>query len=273
MDIETKSFADFLKYFSRRKNNLLRQSNQTAIKRLYILTLDLSAQPSNSGNNSVTPNGNILFKVPSNFTGLHIQQIYSTSTPTTLKSGQIYLSFDDNNIGNIQNSKLLQSGDSFDMIDGEVANGWLWWNNQTDTSISIAFFIDMDYRAGGSNVNVLNGVNVSNTQINPLYNRIPYPAGFNLLTCANGTSFTYTIPTNFFAKVSAMCYANGAGSNSGAFANTGAAAVPIVTSAGTATINFTSTIAGLIFPAGTVISGTSTTNALSTAHVELYPST
>jgi len=67
MDYETKSFTDFLKYFSRRKNNLLRQSNATPIKRFFIETVDMSAQPTSNTNNSTNLLGNSLYKIPTKF--------------------------------------------------------------------------------------------------------------------------------------------------------------------------------------------------------------
>lgn len=266
MDFDTKNYDDFLKYFFKRKNNLLRQSNATPIKRLYVFTQDLSQIPYQNGNNTVTINGNYLFKIPTNFTGLHFQQAYETNAPTVTTSAKVYLTFDDNNIGNVSNSKLLQYNDSFELNDGEVANAWLWWDVQENTTISIAFFIDMDYRAGTSATSIVGDVDIANGPNTALYTKYPIPVGIHSITCGgNSGAASYTIPSGFYARVTGFGTILATG-----FANVAIDSVNLVLVEGAAGVAVCS---GTVTAIQAQVISVSTNGASSSAsaHIEVYP--
>lgn len=267
MDFDTKDYNDFLKYFFKRKNNLLRQSNATPIKRLYVFTQDLSQIPYANGNNTVTINGNYLFKIPTNFTGLHFQQAYQTNDPTVTTSAKVYLTFDDNNIGNVSNSKLLQYNDSFELNDGEVANAWLWWDVQENTTISIAFFIDMDYRAGTSATSIVGDVDIANGPNTAVYTKYPIPVGIHSITCSgNGGAASYTVPSAFYARVTGFV---NSGTATG-FGNVSIDTIALALVESAANLSLcSSTIT--VLQAQVISCSSNGANSVATAHIELYP--
>ena len=147
-----KTFEEFYAWLQNKKSNQLSISNSTVPKRIHIVNIDLSSKP-----NSATKNG--LFKIPTNFTGVQIERFYSTDTGIDV-SGNVRLIVDNDHSSNIQNSKTLYANDSFSIHDGTIATGYLDWDLQPNVSVQIAFFIDIDYRAGSTKTSIVGTVTV-----------------------------------------------------------------------------------------------------------------
>jgi len=181
----------YLTNFFDNKSNSLDYSNKFMPKRVEIVTIDLST--------ARTAGSELKIAVP--FKSVHVERVYSTSSPTTDKSGTAEILFDYANTMNILNSKLLQANDAFSM-DQSVATAFIVNDAQPDTTMQIAFMVDIDYKAGSTKTSITGGVSVVNTLATAAYTKENAPT---LTTAAvqtgTGSSTVYTCPASKTAIV------------------------------------------------------------------------
>ncbi len=177
------NFEAFLDEFYQQKSNSLKFSNSTNPNRLFrIQGLSLA-----TANETFTK-----YSIP--FRSIHNERIYSTATPTTDIQGSIKLALDYDNINNTANSyKLMQVNDSF-ISDQSFAQCFLAWDAQPDTSIDIAFMIDIDFRAGSAASAIVGEVSVSSASA--LATKM-VPSS-TVTKSVNNSNDSYTIPAGFY---------------------------------------------------------------------------
>lgn len=185
-------FHRYLERFYDKKQKELAASSQRSVNRIKPVVFDLSTSPASQ--NGGLPSK--LLQVPANFTGLHVEKIYSTSTGVA-KTGEIKLILDSNTTLAVQNYKLLQINDSFTLENSEIANAWLDWDLQADTSVRISFFIDMDYRAGSASTSIAGTVGVQSASSTGVAVKAS-PFTTVQKTSTSGTT-SYTIPAGQYA--------------------------------------------------------------------------
>jgi len=176
------NFEAFLDEFYQQKSNSLQFSNSTNPGRLKRVTLNLATASA-----SITGATSAFRKFAIPFRSIHVERIYSTASPSTNKAGQIKLALDYDNINNTSDAyKLLQVNDSF-ISDQSFAQCFLGWDAQADTSVDIAFMVDMDYRAGGAATAVVGTVSVES-------------AGELAVKEVPADTFTYSVNSNTFLE-------------------------------------------------------------------------
>lgn len=141
MTPEEKQFKEFLSYFTKftqNKRNQLDFSNTTNPNRI-IPVRGLSLATDLKGLFQE-------FKIP--VRSVHVEKIYSETTGEAV-SGELKMAFDYNNIGNVQNYKLLQANDTF-VLDQTISKFALGWDVQPGVLVDLAFMIDVEYRSGST---------------------------------------------------------------------------------------------------------------------------
>lgn len=151
------NFDRYLNQFYQKKSNQLSFSNSTVQNRIQKVTLDLSVERGLQIDGVINTGP---YKVGIPFRSVHVEQYFQTSNPAIVKTGYCNLLFDYQNINNVFNAKLLQQNDSF-VLDQVVATAFVTNNVQLDTSVTIAFMIDIDYKAGTTQSVISGGVEIN----------------------------------------------------------------------------------------------------------------
>lgn len=188
------TFNQFMDGFFNSKFNQLSYSNQRYPKRMEKLVLDLSVAPTQP------------VKVPVPFKSCLVSRIYSTSVTTTDKAGTVKIMFDYDNLMNQTNAVNLFVNDSF-VMDTAVAQAYLTWSAQSDTTIEIYFFVDIDYRAGTTKTQIVGTVTVQEAA--PV--AIKQVPSLSIQKTAVNTTATYTVPAGKYAVACVNCMAGSTG--------------------------------------------------------------
>lgn len=255
--LDKTTFQNWLSDFFNTKSNELEYSRVSQPKRMEKITLNLATA-------SVDP---LQINVP--FKTMIVSRIYSTTVTTTDKAGTIKIMFDQDNISNIKNAISLFPNDT--LRSGTlVTKAFLSWDAQSDTSVDLYFYPDIEVIAGTTKTQIVGSVSVINTSATAMYNKIPFPDSIVDTPINGNTSASYTVPVGKTARVTYSATAvPGGGTSSAIFkVNTVTQFYTECLNAGTAN---SICMPGMIFPAGTVLLiQTSSAGAYAYMHIELY---
>ena len=179
------TFNAWLNDFFTTKFNSLSYSNQRLPKRMEKLVLDLSVAPAQP------------IKIPVPFKSCLVSRVFSTAATSTDKAGSVSIMFDYDNLMNQTNAVQLFVNDSF-VMDTSVSQAFLTWSAQADTSITLYFFVDIDYRAGTTKTQIVG--NVSVVSASTLATKQVISSTLQKYQ-TNGTSAAYVIPNGFYADI------------------------------------------------------------------------
>lgn len=188
-NLDFKTFSKYMDDYFQAKKNQLDYSTRYVPKRVEKVTLSLATAPT-AGN---------YYKIAVPFKSVLVSRIYSTSSPTTDKAGSIKIFFDQDNIANVQNATTLFVNDTF-VLDTEVAVGYLTWDAQSDTSVDIYFFVDIDYRAGTTKTQIVGNVTVVQGSQTSAVAVKAVPDLVTRLKVANTTT-AYSVRAGYYADV------------------------------------------------------------------------
>lgn len=204
MDIG-KLFEAYLEDFYRRKSNQLSFSNETIPNRIVRFTIDLSENLNDQFRK---------YSVP--MKGLHVERIYQTSNPTIDVTGSLKWVPDYQSIGNTRNYKLLQPNDSF-TLDQVISQFFLSWDVQSDVSVSLVCFIDLDYRAGAASTSIVGTVsaeitNICGNEVPVKFCDLPVGERENIIvsSVSNTTLFTSNADIDSYNEGNIYIYGDGA---------------------------------------------------------------
>lgn len=215
--LDKTTFNNWLSDFFNKKSNELEYSRVSQPKRMQKVTLSLATA-------SVDP---VQVNVP--FKTLIVSRIYSTSVPATDKSGSIKIMFDQDNIANIDNAISLFPNDT--LRSGTlVTKAFLTWAAQSDTSIDLYFYPDIEVVAGTTKTQIVGTVSVINSTSNALYNKLQKPDLIVRQAVLSGNTGSIAAKTGYYARVTGIYTSGG---NAGYFA---AGGVRIVDTAGSGNI-------------------------------------
>jgi hypothetical protein len=130
-ELNQATFNQWMQAFVDKATNDLRFSNTRFPKRMEKITLDLS----------VAPTQPVKINVP--FKSVQVSRIFSTATPTLTRSGKISVMFDYDNTMNQANAIDMYQDDNL-VLEHESSIAFLTWTAQTDTSITLYFYVDID---------------------------------------------------------------------------------------------------------------------------------
>jgi len=247
--LDKTTYMNWLSEFFNTKSNDLQYAITQQPKRMEKITLDLSVATVNAKQ----------IDVP--FKTMIISRIYSTATPATDKSGQIAISFDQDNLANLKNSINLFPNDT--LRSGTlVSKSFLTWTAQSDTSIDIYFYPDIEVVAGTTKTQIVGTVTVANTYASPLFVKPFKPSSTQRLFSNNSGTSSYTIPAGFYGIVKCLIQ-SAAGTNYLLIA--GANILDSSQAAGQYRCD------GAFAYAGEVVQLTNSASGYSFAQIDLYP--
>ena len=176
--LDQASFNDWLTQFFNKKSNELAYSRQNQPKRMEKLVLNLATANTEG------------YKVPVPFKSCVISRVYSTSTGID-KAGSIRILFDQPNLGNLNNAVNLFVNDTL-KSETLFTESYLLWPAQSDTSVEMYFFPDLEISTGTTKTQIVGTVPISNATSSPTAT-----FQFNV----NGASLTnpYTVPAQRYA--------------------------------------------------------------------------
>lgn len=175
--MDEQSFMQWMNKFIASKQNQLEYSQRMSPKRMQKLTLDLSTAPAQP----------LEINVP--FNSLVVSRIYSTATPTTDKAGTVKVLFDTPDLANIQNAISLFPNDTIRMKNS-TRKGFFTWDAQSDTSVDLFLFPDIEVIAGTTKTQIVGTVSTQNSNATSFYNKPPIPdsvTAFNFSSTGSGT--------------------------------------------------------------------------------------
>lgn len=255
--LDKTTFQNWLSDFFNTKSNELEYSRVSQPKRMEKITLNLATASVDS------------FQINVPFKTMIVSRVYSTADTTTDKAGTIKIMFDQDNISNIKNAISLFPNDT--LRSGTlVTKAFLSWDAQSDTSIDLYFYPDIEVIAGTTKTQIVGSVSVINTAATASYNKIPFPDSVEEYAVTGSNNASYTVAAGKTAKVTYSAHAvPGGGTSSATFKVNGN--LMMYTECLNAGNPNSTCLPGMIFPAGTVLRiDTSSAGAYAYMHVELY---
>lgn len=195
--LDQKTFNQWMDDFFQSKFNQLSYSNTRYPKRMEKVVIDLSVAPSQP----------VKVNVP--FKSFLVSRVYSTATPTTDKAGTAKILFDYDNTMNVANALNIFVNDSA-VMDSQVAVGYLTWTAQSDTTMEVYFFVDLDYRAGTTKTQIVGTVTTTPANTSPTSIK-QVPSSRQVQQVASATSVAFTaIAVGFYGilRITAACSAS-----------------------------------------------------------------
>lgn len=255
--LDKTTFQNWLSDFFNTKSNELEYSRVSQPKRMEKITLNLA-----------TASGDP-FQINVPFRTMIVSRIYSTAVTTTDKAGTIKIMFDQDNISNIKNAISLFPNDT--LRSGTlVTKAFLSWDAQSDTSVDLYFYPDIEVIAGTTKTQIVGSVSVINTSATAMYNRpaIPYSREFKAVAnSAVTTSFT-AVPAGYYGKFSITAQTAPGGNVTGTIDGVNFLQAPSLAAATVSTtiMNDVTVVAGEVVAITTLAAG----NSFS-ARLEVFP--
>lgn len=255
--LDKTTFQNWLSDFFNTKSNELEYSRVSQPKRMEKITLNLA-----------TASGDP-FQINVPFRTMIVSRIYSTAVTTTDKAGTIKIMFDQDNISNIKNAISLFPNDT--LRSGTlVTKAFLSWDAQSDTSVDLYFYPDIEVIAGTTKTQIVGSVTIQNTSTTGIYNKIPFPDSATDYSVTGSNSASYTVAAGKTARVTYGATAVPGGGTASALFIVGGVTMQYTECLNAGTPNSVC-LPGLIFPAGTVLLiQTTSAGAYAYMHVELY---